>query len=95
MSQEVKFSKQELERVKSLQDEYLSVQLGYGQVHVAEMQLKEQLDTLLKTRTELDAKLNDVREAEQTFIKEINDKYGDGVLNPETGIFTQNKSQDG
>jgi|TARA_R110002072_G_C7773038_1_gene519330 uncharacterized coiled-coil DUF342 family protein len=95
MSQEVKFSKQELERVKSLQDEYLSVQLGYGQVHVAEMQLNEQLDTLLDTRDELNKKLKNVREAEQNFIKEINDKYGDGVLNPETGIFTQNKSQDG
>ena len=36
---------------------------------------------------------NQLKEEERTFLSGITKKYGQGTLNPETGVFTPNKSQ--
>jgi hypothetical protein len=35
---------------------------------------------------------NKIQNDEQKFLDEITKKYGQGTLNPETGVFTPNKS---
>ena len=34
-----------------------------------------------------------LKEEERTFLSGITKKYGQGTLNPETGVFTPNKSE--
>ena len=41
----------------------------------------------METRQELNESFIKTQEEEKEFISKITEKYGDGVLNPETGIY--------
>ena len=86
-----KFSEEELENVKNIQEEYFKIQTSFGQLSVAKIKLEEQLSNLDKTEHELRGKFQDLQIQEKTFLDEITKKYGEGNLNPETGEFIPNK----
>jgi len=85
MPEEVKFTEDELTTVKEIQDGYFSVQSDLGSLGLAKIKLERQEDMILE-------KLNKVEEKETSFLDKITEKYGKGVLNPETGVFTPEKS---
>ena len=85
---DVKFTEKELEKIKSFQQEYVNVQMTFGQIELSKMRFEEQL-TLLDESYENTAKeLDKIQKEEREFITDINKKYGDGVLDPQTGVFT-------
>ena len=49
----------------------------------------------LKQVQEVDLELNvkKIQDEEQKFLEGITEKYGEGTLSPETGVFTPNKSE--
>ena len=51
------------------------------------------MDSLNNSGGELRNKFVETQKDEQEFIGKITEKYGDGTFNPETGIFTPNKSE--
>tara|TARA_R100000008_G_scaffold77151_1_gene57437 strand:+ start:297 stop:596 length:300 start_codon:yes stop_codon:yes gene_type:complete len=83
---EVKFTEEELEKVGNIQKNYLNLQTSFGQVEMAFLRLKEQ-------KHDLENNLISLQNDEKKFLEEITKKYGEGNLNPETGIFIPNKSQ--
>ena len=85
MSEEVNFTDDELKEVKSLQTSYLDVQNEFGQLKLAQIRLERQ-------EKNLSDKLVEVENTEKSFLDKITEKYGKGVLNPETGVFTPEKS---
>ena len=87
MPEEVKFNEEELKQVQSIQRRYASVQNQFGQVKMTQVRLDEQ-------EVELEETLKNIQTEEQKFLDEITKKYGQGTLNPETGVFTptENKS---
>ena len=87
MPEEVKFNEEELKQVQSIQRSYASVQNQFGQVKMTQVRLDEQ-------EVELEETLKNIQTEEQKFLDEITKKYGQGTLNPETGVFTptENKS---
>jgi len=87
MPEEVKFNEEELKRVQSIQRSYASVQNQFGQVKMTQVRLDEQ-------EVELEETLKNIQTEEKKFLDEITEKYGQGSLNPETGVFTptENKS---
>ena len=93
MSEEVKFTEEELKQVKEIQESYFDIQNQFGQTSLAKLRLDEQLQNILKSEKELTAKFEEIQSKERNFLGGITEKYGEGQLNPETGIFTQNKSQ--
>ena len=85
MPEEVKFTEEELKQVQDIQRSYQSVQNQFGQLKMAQIRLDEQ-------EIELENSLKSIQEKEKTFLDSITDKYGQGSLNPETGVFTPEKS---
>tara|TARA_Y100000034_G_scaffold41999_1_gene51550 strand:- start:247 stop:540 length:294 start_codon:yes stop_codon:yes gene_type:complete len=85
---EVKFSEEELGKIKEFQQRYLDIQMGYGQVQITRSRLEQQFESLDEAHDKLNENLVNTQTEERSFIEEINKKYGDGVLNPETGVFT-------
>ncbi len=85
MPEEVKFTEEELKQVQDIQRSYQSVQNQFGQLKLAQIRLDEQ-------EIELENSLKSIQEKEKTFLDGITDKYGQGSLNPETGVFTPEKS---
>jgi len=86
MPEEVKFTEDELKQVQKIQQSYSSVQNNFGQLKLAQIRLDSQ-------EVELEDTLKSIQENEQKFLDGINKKYGQGTLNPETGVFTPNKSE--
>ena len=87
MPEEVKFTDEELKQVQNIQTSYQNVQSGFGQLKMAKIRLDKQ-------EVDLENALQKIQSDEQTFLDGITKKYGQGTLNPETGVFTptENKS---
>ena len=91
MSEEIKFTKDEMKKIKEFQESYVTIQQNLGQLSIAELRLNQQIESLHKSEDELKNKFAETQKGEQKFIEEITKKYGDGTLNPETGTFIPNK----
>ena len=88
MPKEVKFTEDELKQVQDIQKTYANVQNQFGQLKMAQIRIDEQ-------EVELEEALKSIQTEESKFLDGITDKYGQGTLNPETGVFTptENKSE--
>ena len=92
MPDKIKFDKEELEKINEFRQQYLDTQMGFGQVEITRTRLEKQFDNLEKFTDDLRKQFDTIQNDEQKFIEEINKKYGDGVLDPDTGVFTPNSS---
>ena len=91
MPEEVKFNEEELKQVQEIQNNYITIQNQFGQLKLAELKLNS--DEVI-----LNNALQQIQEKEKEFLDNITKKYGQGTLNPETGVFTpvettENKSE--
>ena len=86
MPEEVKFTEEELTQVQNIQKSYLNVQNQFGQLKLAQIRLDEQ-------EVDLEEALKAIQSEEKKFLDGITDKYGQGTLNPETGVFTPTASE--
>ena len=82
-----KFTEEEMDKVKEIQQTYVDVQHKLGQLSVAEIRLNQQMDALNISRSELNEKFIQTQKVEKDFIKIITEKYGDGILAPKTGEY--------
>ena len=87
MPEEVKFTEDELKNVQDIQKSYANVQNQFGQLKLAQIRLDNDEVTL-------EDALKSIQDEEKKFLDGITEKYGQGTLNPETGVFTptENKS---
>ena len=87
MPEEVKFTDEELKQVQNIQTSYADVTNKFGQLKLEQVRLDKQ-------EVDLENALQKIQSDEQTFLDGITKKYGQGTLNPETGVFTptENKS---
>ena len=86
MPEEVKFTEEELKQVQNIQASYANVQNQFGNLKLAQLRLDEQ-------EIQLEDSLKNIQEEEKKFLGGITDKYGQGTLNPETGVFTSVESE--
>ena len=92
MAEEIKFTDDEMKKIKQFQESYVTIQQNLGQISIAELRLNQQLESLNNSENELKNKFVETQKNEQKFIEEITKKYGDGTLNPASGTFIPNKS---
>ena len=93
MAEDTKFTEDEMKTIQSIQDSYFEVQTDFGKLNLAKIKLEQQLDELDSADDDLTKKFIDIQEEEKKFLNDITKKYGEGSLNPETGVFTSNKSE--
>ena len=86
-----KFTEQEMQGIKEVQEEYSKVGVQLVQIKLARKnsedylkQLQEQEDVITQTILELSEKEKEIADT-------LNDKYGVGSLDMESGEFTSNK----
>ena len=87
MEESTKFTEEEMKTVKEIQKNYVDIQHKLGQLSVAEIRWNQQLDALNISRSELNDSFRKTQKEEKDFIKVVTEKYGDGILNPETGEY--------
>jgi|TARA_B100000073_G_scaffold172953_1_gene143092 seryl-tRNA synthetase len=82
--QNIKLSKKEVEKLNELQDSLSATIERFGRITAAEIELRE-------GREELENKFKQLRSSQQEFAAELQEKYGEGTINLETGEFINSK----
>ena len=85
---EIKFTEDELNKIQGFQDRYVQIQLSLGQAEITKVRLEAQMESLDEAAAQSRSDLVEVQNDERDFITGINEKYGEGVLDPGTGVFT-------
>ena len=91
-NEEVKFSDEDMNKIKEFQQKYVDIQMNFGRIEISKNRLEDQFESLDEAHDKLVDDLNSTQTEERSFIAEVNEKYGDGVLDPQTGLFTPQQS---
>mgnify|MGYP001480945649 CR=1 FL=1 len=90
---EVKFDEKEIEKVKEIQKAYIRIQQSFGQLKLATMKHEEHGISLNEENDRLEENLKTLQDDEKKFLDGITEKYGQGTLNQNTGVFTPSESE--
>jgi len=88
---EMKFSDEELQSLQGLQSGYQEKQTMLGQLSVQRILLNQQSEALELRQDELETEYRTVQQEERDLVQRLNEKYGPGQLDPQTGVFTPAK----
>jgi len=88
MAEEIKFTEEELKSLSDLQETYGKVQADFGALKVRRLVLDQQLEGLDDAEEAVHKAYKDNQETERKLVEELNEKYGPGSLDPQTGVFT-------
>ena len=83
----VKFTDEELQSLQELQNTYASISTQFGQLKVSRMNLERQMENVDDAENQLEQNWEENRQTESDLVKSLNEKYGAGSLNPQTGEF--------
>ena len=88
----IKFTEDEMSKIKQVQETYREKTAVFGQLSFQKFQLERQLDTATDAETRLKKEIIDLEQQERALVKELNEKYGAGTLDPQSGEFKPNQS---
>lgn len=77
----IKFTDEEMNTLRDIQKSYNDATLAFGNVYLQ----KKQLDEL---ETGLNTEFQELKNRERTFMDGVVAKYGEGSVDPNTGLFT-------
>jgi len=87
MSEQIKFTKEELESITAIQQDYQAKALAFGQIEIEKLLMNKRIQDLNGlTQTTKDEFIK-LQEREAGLAKQLQEKYGPGTLNPQTGEF--------
>ena len=93
MAKEIKFTEEELKSLRDLRDNYATTQLSLGQLEVQKMLLNQQQEQLANQKLELEVQYVEIQKTESSLVNSLNEKYGPGNLDPESGVFTPTENK--
>lgn len=89
MSEQVgkEFEAEDIEAVKELQSQYATNTAQLGQVEVELYLLNKRLKQMEELRITLFENYDSLQKKEEELVQKLNEKYGDGVLDLDSGRF--------
>tara|TARA_B100000214_G_C23949064_1_gene619488 strand:- start:508 stop:795 length:288 start_codon:yes stop_codon:yes gene_type:complete len=85
---EIKFTQEEIDSLQQLRTNYANIESMFGKLEVARLQLEKQAENIDNEKLRLETEYAEVQKQQQSLGEQLNEKYGAGNLNPETGVFT-------
>lgn len=89
---EREFQTEDIQAVKDLQSRYATNTAQIGQVEVELHLLRRRLTQIEELRTSLFTTYDDLQKQEKELVESLNQKYGDGVLDLDSGRFIPSAS---
>lgn len=83
-SDPIKFTESEMKELSEVRQSYERLTLALGQLYLQ----KREIDA---NERNINFELENTEKAEKTLLQKILEKYGEGAVNPETGVFTPKK----
>jgi chromosome segregation ATPase len=84
---EKEFQAEDIQAVKDLQSKYATNTAQIGQVEVELHLLKRRLSQIEEMRINLFSTYDELQKQEKELVASLNEKYGDGVLDLDSGKF--------
>ena len=88
MAEEIKFSEEELKSLQELSQSYQNIQASFGQLRVQKILAEQQADALEEAEVKMEADYKEMQDNERELVQQLNEKYGPGQLDPQSGVFT-------
>ena len=88
MADQIKFTDTELQSLTELQTTYNNIVNNLGQTEIQLTDSEKNLEGLRDTKLQLLQAYDTAKQSESALFAKINEKYGPGNLDIETGIFT-------
>ena len=86
--EEIKFTQEELDSIAAIQAEYQNKVSQFGQLRLEQLLLEQKSEELDTVQQNLVIEFSKLQATERELVKALNEKYGTGTLNPQTGVFT-------
>ena len=93
MADEIKFTDEEMKSLQDIQTKYRDLQMSMGALKLQQIAYEKQGDNLAAAEDDLMNQLANMQTEEGELAKSLNEKYGQGQLDPATGVFTPNEVQ--
>jgi len=87
MAETKKFTEEEISEIKSVRDKYTEYTVLFGQLEVQKELIKRQLSQVENSITNTWENYNNLIKSEEALIKKLNEKYGEGTLDLDSGEF--------
>ena len=94
MAKDIKITEDEIKSLGDLSVNYQRVQTSFGQLRVQKILLQQQSEGLEEAEIKLEADYTSLQDNERDIVKQLNEKYGPGSLDPQTGVFTPVESDE-
>lgn len=88
MSQETKFTEEEIAEIKQIQSNYQAAGLQLVQIKLGLTTVKEQHTALELEEKSLTERIVELNDREKELAKSLETKYGKGEIDLESGVFT-------
>jgi len=86
----IKFTEEELDNIKTIQEEYSTVGIQLVQLKLARKSSEEYIAALQQEEDRIVEQIDSINKREKELTESLNDKYGIGSLDMTTGEFTPN-----
>lgn len=90
MENQIKFSEDELNKIKTIRDNNTAIVLDLGQNELETFSLTTRVKELETEKQKLQSNYLQLRQDERNLIQELNAKYGSGTVDIESGVFIPN-----
>ena len=94
MSDTNKVSEEELKSITDLGVKYNTIRDNFGQLRIQRLLIEQQLEQIVENEDKLEQDYIETQKIERELLESLNSKYGQGVLNPQTGEFTPRNSEE-
>lgn len=84
----ITLTESELNALKELREKYALSTTQFGQLKIEKRLLQKELDRLNRLEEEFETQYDAIIESEIVLVKQIEEAYGQGNVDLETGIFT-------
>jgi len=88
---DTKFTEEEMVEIKTIQDKYSALGVQLVQLKLARRSSEDYLKLLESEENTIEGEITQTNIKEKELADSLNEKYGVGSLNMETGEFTPNK----
>lgn len=83
-----KFTQEEINEIRQVQSNYQTVGLDLVQIKLAILSTKNQLEALEVQEKATTERILDINEQEKAIAKKLEEKYGKGEIDLDSGVFT-------
>ncbi len=87
-SNQIKFTKEELSGIREVRNSFNNITTNFGNLEVQRIQNEQRLSAIEQQKVIAENEYNQVIQQEAELLNNLNEKYGQGSLDLEKGVFT-------